>query len=608
MSGIPHPEHPSPTCRRDDWLCLNGDWEFESDRGDSGLERGLLKRPLAGRITVPFCPESDLSGVGDRDFHHAVWYRRRVVIPSSWAGRHAVLRFQAVDHEATVWVGEREVGRHRGGSTPFICRLAGTAGPGDEIVITVRARDPARGVQARGKQSQRYAPSGCHYPRVTGIWQTVWLEAVPEAHLGRPWFIPRLEDRLFHLVQPLQGARRASRVRARLTDGKGVVSEAETAASGLEARLTLAIPPERLQVWEVGCGRLYGTEVELVDAAGVVVDRIHGHAGLRSVAVDGDRFLINGRPVFQRLVLDQGWWPDGLLTAPDDAARERDIRLALDAGFNGARLHQKIFEERHLYHADRLGFICWGEFPDWGCTVHGLPPAPDTAFVSEWLDAIARDRGHPCLVGWCGINEEAVPISDRMDVLDVAERAMFLAAKLADGSRPVLDASGWCHRVAESDIYDAHDYDQDPASFRRRYAPGARPPQSPHMATLGPTDLPPHGQPYFVSEFGGIWWNPQARPDEASWGYGNRPASLEEFHARFAGLCRALLDSDHFGYCYTQLTDVFQEQNGIYAFDRSAKFDPARLRAAQAGPAGCEKADGQAPGATHLVNGVAARE
>lgn len=589
MTAIPHPEHPTPTCRRDDWLCLNGTWDFESDRGDSGLERGLLTRPLAGRITVPFCPESPLSGIGDQDYHHAVWYRRRVVIPAAWTGREAVLRFQAVDHETTVWVGDREVGRHRGGFTPFACPLAGIAGPGDEIVITVRARDPANGVQARGKQSRHYAPAGCHYPRVTGIWQTVWLEAVPAAHLGRPWFIPDLAGRRFHLVQPLHGLRPGLRLRARLLDTRGVVVESEAPALGLEERLVLDLPADRVQVWEVGQGRLYDTVVELVAADGTVVDRIHGHAGLRSVALDGDRFLINGRPVFQRLVLDQGWWPDGLLTAPDDAARERDIRLAMAAGFNGARLHQKVFEERHLYHADRLGFLCWGEFADWGCTERPLPPAPTVGFISEWLEALERDRGHPCLIGWCGINEAAERLGDRMGVLDDAERAMFLAAKLADGSRPVLDASGWSHRVRESDLYDVHDYEQDPAALRQRYAPGARPAQSPHVANLGTTDLPPGGQPYFVSEFGGIWWNPAAKAGEASWGYGDRPKTLEEFHQRFAGLCGALLDSGHFGYCYTQLTDVFQEQNGIYAFDRSAKFDAAHLRAAQAGPALCEK-------------------
>jgi hypothetical protein len=314
---------------------------------------------------------------------------------------------------------------------------------------------------------------------------------------------------------------------------------------------------------------------------------------LRSVAVAGKAVKINGRAVFQRLVLDQGYYPDGIMTAPTDDALSRDIGISIAAGFNGARLHQKVFEERFLYHADRLGYLVWGEFPDWGCGGHG--PEHDhqrtgPEYITQWLEELERDYSHPCIVGWCPLNETWQAYGDRITALDDVTRGMFLATKAIDGTRPVLDASGYSHRVPETDVYDSHDYEQDPAKFKARH--DALTAGKPYVNgdEKKPISIPWRGQPYFVSEFGGIWWNPDAKPGEDSWGYGQRPGKIEEFYARFEGLCDALLSNpDMFGYCYTQLTDVFQEQNGIYRFDRGAKFDVERLRSIQRKTAAIER-------------------
>jgi hypothetical protein len=310
--------------------------------------------------------------------------------------------------------------------------------------------------------------------------------------------------------------------------------------------------------------------------------------------------MLNGRPVFQRLVLDQGYYPDGILTAPTDAALENDIKLSLAAGFNGARLHQKVFEERFLHHADRLGYLVWGEFSDWGLGgkapvrlwqqgadgrieragnhVGGDFPA---SYVTQWLEALQRDFNHPCIVGWCPLNESESRRDERITTHDDVMRALFLATKLYDPTRPALDVSGYCHRLPEADIYDSHDYDQDPKTFAARHAGLAQGKPFFNETTLH-SSVPWNGQPYFVSEFGGIWWNPRARRGDASWGYGDRPKTLEEFYTRFEKLCGVLLDHPRmFGYCYTQLTDVYQEQNGIYFFDRKKKYDLKRIRAAQ---------------------------
>jgi beta-galactosidase/beta-glucuronidase len=603
-SDVPRSEYPRPQFVRTDaagtpqWLCLNGAWEFAFDHGDSGIERGMTGAEAAfpQRITVPFCPESPLSGIGHTDFLRAVWYRRTVTIPADWTGRDVLLHFNAVDYDATVWVRSArtggqavEVARHRGGFTPFTCELKGLVEPGQEATILLRARDYREGPQPRGKQSSRYAPYSCFYTRTTGIWQTVWMEPVSPVSLKRTRITPDVANGAFHLEQPLRlegGNPEGLRFRATLRDGDGVVVTAETGADhDFAPRLTLSVPGDRRRLWEIGDPHLYDLTLELVDASGAVLDRLESYAGLRSVAIHGKKVLLNGRTVFQRLVLDQGYYPDGVLTAPSDDALRADIELSQAAGFNGARLHQKVFEERFLYWADKLGYIVWGEFPDWGCRFSAHESdhqQPTASYITQWLEELERDYAHPSLVGWCGLNETWQPLHDRITQLDDVTRGMFLAAKAMDATRPVLDASGYSHRVAETDVYDSHDYDQNPVTFAERHA-GLRE-NKPFVNKHRDKDesLPYRGQPYFVSEFGGIWWNPAVQEGQDSWGYGERVKNIEEFYARFEGLCAALLDDQEmFGYCYTQLTDVWPEENGVYTFDRKPKFDNDRLRAVQ---------------------------
>jgi beta-galactosidase/beta-glucuronidase len=596
MSTVPRNEYPRPQFRREEWLCLNGEWQFEIDQGDSGLERGLLERSLERRITVPFCPEAPLSGVGEEDFLGAVWYRRDVTVPAGWAGREVVLHLQAVDYDATVWVNGTEVVRHRGGFTPFSADLRNIVAPGEVATVVVRARDTHDRPQPRGKQAQTYGPWGAIYKRTTGIWQSVWMEPVPTSHLGRTRITPDVEGACFLLQQPVRGVRRSMCVRAVLSDPDGPVAEAQASvAFDLSPSLRLAIPEERLRLWSPDAPFLYDLCIELVDD-GDVLDRVDSYAGLRGIAIDGNGVRLNGEIVFQRLVLDQGYYPDGIMTAPDDAALVRDIELSKAAGFNGARLHQKVFEERFLYHADRLGYLVWGEFGDWGCRGYGPSRGehqkPGSDYITQWLEALERDYSHPSIVGWCPLNETWQVIGDRITNLDDVTRGMFLAAKAMDSTRPVLDASGYSHRVPEADIYDSHDYTQDPDELRRRHAGLAD--GKPFVNQRGDLDwsIAYRGQPFFVSEFGGIWWNPEAAKDEDSWGYGERPKTIDEFYERFERLCAVLLDDPNmFAYCYTQLTDIYQEQNGIVRFDRSGKFDLERLRAVQTRTASIERRD-----------------
>ena len=608
MSNIPRNEYPRPQMQRKDWLCLNGSWEFEVDQGDSGLHRGLLTRSLAQTIQVPFCPESKLSGIENQDYLICVWYRKRVKIPTEWKADQILIHFQAVDYESTVWVSGEEVARHRGGFTPFSCKVDLSNLTADrEIEIVLRARDYDDLPQPRGKQARGFAGHGALYGRTTGIWQTVWMEPVPQIHLQRPRLTPVGSTESLQVVQPLSIPTEGHQVRFQiLVDGKEVASK--TLKTNADFTLQADIPLPTVRRWTIEDPFLYEVNVELRNTSDEVVDSYQSYFGFRTVSLDGKKFKLNGKTIFQRLVLDQGYYPDGLMTAPRDEDLVEDIRLSLEAGFNGARLHQKVFEERFLYHADRMGYLVWGEFGDWGAA--NLERFPhhqsfSASYITEWLEAIERDYSHPSIVGWCPLNETWEPIMEEMSQLDDITRGMFLATKAMDPTRPVLDTSGYSHRIHETDIYDCHDYTQDPEKFAEHHSHvGEGNPyqnewkvEGPHLRDYRGRPLkqrwstPYRGQPYFVSEFGGIWWNPEDEHRD-SWGYGERPKNIDEFYDRFEKLCTILLQNPlMFGYCYTQLTDIDQEQNGIYTYRRDIKFDMQRIRRVQTQIAAIEKLD-----------------
>jgi len=606
---VPRPEHPRPQLQRPAWLSLNGTWQFEIDQGDSGRERGLLERELSGTITVPFAPETEASGIGNHDFLSAVWYRRTLTVPADWDGLRPILRFEAVDHDATVWADGIEVARHRGGFTPFAADLSAVPGigPGSEVEIVVRARDPHDVPQARGKQSTWYHATHATYHRTTGIWQSVWLEGVPADEIRSLRILPSLAGRSFSVTAPLSRSTRGTRLEVIAAEPGGEeMTRAEVRADlDLAPALQLVIPEEAVRIWGPGAPELYTVTARLLTEDGTVLDEVRSYAGLRATSLREHEFRLNGEKVFQRLVLDQGYWEDTFMTSPTDEAMTTDIRLALEAGFNGARLHQKVFEQRMLFWADLHGYLIWGEFGDWG--ISGFGPTgdnqqPTASFIGQWIEAVERDLSHPSIIGWCPLNETHQVLHDRLTQLDDVTQAMYDATKLADPSRPVLDASGYSHRVRGADIYDSHSYEQNVERFRAEQSGLADGTPFANGIELGPDEmpfadgafsLPFAGQPYFVSEYGGIWWNAQEAREAAeaeragnnaaqSWGYGERVRSEEQLYERFEGLTRVLLkDPLMFGYCYTQMTDVFQEKNGVVDFERGRKLDLARLRGIQ---------------------------
>ncbi len=581
MMNLPRAEYPRPQFVREGWMNLNGEWQFEIDNGVSGRSRGLLTRPLEGKIIVPFCPESELSGVNNKDFMRAVWYKRTVTLPEAAQGKRVHLNFGAVDYRCEVWVNGASVGTHEGGYASFSLDITAAVKPG-ENEITVCAEDDTRdGMQPSGKQSDRFESYDCSYTRTTGIWQTVWMEWMSEDHFDQVFLTPDVENTSVH-------------IRARIHGGKGCAVKAEAAFAGenmgcAEAKVNggwaeMTVKLAQAHLWALGDGKLYDLKLTLC-RDGAETDKLDSYFGLRSIGFDGVKFLLNGKPVFQRLVLDQGFYPDGIYTAPTDEALRHDIELSMAMGFNGARLHEKVFEQRFLYWADRLGYLCWGEMANWGLDHSDI--AALNAFSKEWLQVVQRDYSAPCIIGWCPFNE-TWDQNGRRPNADVL-RMIYRITKAMDMTRPCIDTSGNYH--VETDIYDVHDYVQDPAEFARRYGPGTEPiferfPERQQYRTPG--------MPVFVSEYGGIRWTPEMLNVENDrkkvWGYGEAPRSEEEFLARYKGLTDALLDNpDHFAFCYTQLTDVEQEQNGLYTYHRQAKFDPAILHAINSRKAACEE-------------------
>ena len=574
-TAIPRPEHPRPQFVRTEWFNLNGTWDFCIDSGRSGRARGLVSgQPFSDSILVPFCPESALSGIGCLDFMPAVWYRRVFSLPEDWTVGRILLHFGAVDYEAEVWINGQAAGKHRGGYTPFTLDITERLQSGENTMTVCAEDDNRSGLQPRGKQSAQYHSHGCDYTRTTGIWQTVWLEHVPDRYIVSLKLFPDLDAGSVHLEAVFNTHLEGAELAAEASFAGRPVGSASVQVCGRQARLTVRL--SETHPWQVGDPALYDLTCSL--AGGSAPDRLTSYFGLRSVSWDGKAMLLNGKPLFQRLILDQGFYPDGIYTAPSDDELRRDIERSMALGFNGARLHQKIFEERFLYWADRLGYLVWGEHASWGLDISS--PAGLERFLPEWLEALNRDVSHPAIVGWCPFNETNI----RQDSQVLA--TVYAVTKALDPTRPVIDTSGYVHVV--TDIYDVHNYDQDVAAFTARFAP---------LAEGGPAwvNTPGQeqygGQPYFVSEFGGIWWNPR-QTDGKAWGYGNRPENEAAFLRRFRGLVDALLDNPAIcAFCYTQLTDVEQEVNGLYTYDRQVKFPPEQIRAIVSREAAIERQD-----------------
>lgn len=570
MKPIPRPEHPRPDRKRDTWLCLNGTWEFEIDNAKVGVYKKYYERSsLDSEITLPFCPESTLSGIANTDFMYSVWYRRNIDIPSEWSGKRILLHIDACDFLTTVYVNGKQVGLpHSGGYTSFALDITDALGESGNY-ITVHAEDNiSSGKQFAGKQSAQLYSAGCFYTRTTGIWQTVWLEAIETAHVKSYKAYANIARGEVGLDISVSDAALGGTLTVKASYQGKPMGEAVTTVTGNSAYVNIGLAETHL--WEPGQGRLYDLRFELEKDRRT--DILDGYFGLREVSLTREKGLqINGKRVFGRFVLDQGFYPDGIITAPSDEALLFDIKASMSCGFNGARLHQKVFEPRFLYHADRLGYMVWGETGNWGFN-HTMPENLADA-LPEWIEELERDFSHPSIIGWCPFNETWDQNGRRhcISLLD----AYYHITKAIDSTRPVVTASG-SYPTNYTDIHDVHDYVQDPEKFRANYAEIESGLIRDQLYRIAPDrQISKTYLPIFVSEYGGIKW--VTDKDDKAWGYGASVTTEDEFFARLEGLTDVLLENkDIFAFCYTQLTDVEQEQNGLLTYDREFKFAPEK--------------------------------
>ncbi len=590
--AVPRPEYPRPQFRRRAWTNLNGEWRFAFDDRDAGLAAGWQDLtaddlragapPFDRSIVVPFCYQSKLSGIGETAFHDVVWYAR--TFGHTPAGdERLLLHFGAVDYRATVWVNGTQVALHEGGHTPFSADVTDALAGEAENVVVVRAEDPSRDVTIpRGKQYWKEESEGIFYTRTTGIWQTVWLEPVNRRRIETLRLTPDVDTASVELEASVRGIEPGMGLRATVEfDGELVLEDTLGLRSSPVGRslplLRRGDAPDTPHLsewptpalWSPDEPNLYDLRLELLDEEGGVLDTVESYFGVRKIEVRNGKVLLNDRPLYQRLILDQGYFPEGILTAPTDEDLRRDVELAKEMGFNGARKHQKIEDPRWLYWADTMGFMVWGEMAN----AYQYGPDYVGRITAEWQEAVARDYNHPCIVAWVPMNESwGVPnlASDPLQTEHLL--AIYHLTRSLDPTRPVVSNDGWEHAV--TDLCTIHDYRGAEAIEKSYSTPESAVAADPAGRPVYITGYGHRGEPILITEFGGIAFE----GGSGGWGY-STVAGAEEFLESYEDLIQALLQSEPVqGFCYTQLTDVEQEVNGLLTYDRKPKAALEKIR------------------------------
>ncbi len=630
LSAPSYPSHvmddlfPRPLMRRKVWTSLNGEWEFSDNRDKLATNPAEVR--WNGKIEVPFSPETSASGVGDTGFYESVWYRRTWNATPLQAGQRLLLHFEAVDWRAIVWVNGRRVCQHEGGYTPFSADITDALVPGEvQEVIVCADDDPADLAKPRGKQDWKLESHSIWYPRTTGIWQSVWLETVPSTRIKSLHWSSNLERWEVGLEAEIHcddspsadsgNASQHLQLAVRLTTDEQVLADDSYAviADEVHRRVALSDPgiddSRNALLWSPASPVIIDAVLELKTHDGVVLDTVHSYTALRNVSAKGDRFLLNGKPLQLRLVLDQGYWPQSGLTAPDDTAFARDILLAKSLGFNGVRKHQKIESARFLYWADHLGLLVWEEMP----SAYRYTPQSIQRVTREWLEVLDRDRSHPCIVTWVPFNESwGVPDLPLVPDQRHYVRALYELTKALDPTRPVIGNDGW--EIVATDIVGIHDYDNVPERLGVRYGmqhveSGLFERERPGGRVLRFERHHKGALPIVLTEFGGIALSRPASPSAAetappiktaedvmspgsserdaatpaAWGY-SVSAHAADFLKQYSLLLETVRSLPALaGFCYTQFTDTYQEINGLLYADRTPKASPAAIALATSG-------------------------
>ena len=570
-------EYPRPQFVRENWINLNGEWEFSFD--NDTFDR---------RIIVPFAYQTRLSGINIQDYHDIVWYRRTFNVDENLSGKRLILHFGAVDYECDVWINGTHAINHIGGHTCFQVDITEFVRVGSNE-IKVRAKDDSFDLEKpRGKQYWGERSRNIFYTRTTGIWQTVWLETVNENHLARVWLTPDFDNFALEVEYELNGNLPAT-LETTLIAGDTELARHTTRTSENKGSFKINISQPANSRWDFNHDLIWTPErPNLIDVMfkviynGKVTDTVKSYFGMRKVSIENGRFMLNNLPYYQKLLLDQGYWEESLLTAPNDEAFVTDIRLAKEMGFNGVRKHQKIEDPRFFYHADKMGFLVWAEMP----AAYKYSRKYVQRITHEWTEQIFRDYNHPCIIVWTPLNESwGVPEIMNNKKQQSLSAALVYLTKSLDSTRPVISNDGWEHTC--SDIITIHDYEPDKQVLKEQYSDLEKIVTGLAQGRLViAQNWEYQGQPVMMTEFGGISYQ---KSNWEGWGYSSA-TSDEDFAKRYYAVVSAILESPVIqGFCYTQITDVEQEINGLLTYDRKPKIDPSIIRAINNGTWSPEK-------------------
>lgn len=565
-------EYPRPQFERSSWISLNGAWEFQFDDDQCGVhERWFTQKSLKQHIQVPFCYQSQLSGIGTSKFHDTVWYKRKFNVPASFEGKRILLHFGAVDYLAEVWVNGHFVVSHEGGHTPFQTDVTNVLVYGQENDVTVRVQDFSRDVTLpRGKQYWKEKSEKIFYTSTTGIWQSVWLEAVSPIYLQNVYYYPNIDRNEIGIRYVVGGWRESAEVRVRTE----ITFEGELMA---DDECLLAEPKQKRMIqlhdfndhgmgrwWSPDSPHLYDVKYTLT-VDGIIVDSVRSYFGMRKISVDNGKLCLNNRPFYMKAVLDQGYFPDGLLTAPSDDALRRDVELIKAMGFNGVRIHQKVEDPRFLHWCNKLGLVVWGE----AANAYAYSESYVKRFTKEWIDVIERDFNHPSIIVWVPLNESWGVPNIKVDRQQQQHAlAMYYTTKSLDPTRLVISNDGWEH--VKSDLCTIHDYEWRYGVLRERYGQVGTALDAPQKRDIYVLGFSYAGEPILVTEFGGISFQ---KSHWSGWGYSGA-TSEKDFVGRLTSVMKAVQESTLLqGYCYTQFTDVEQEINGLLTYDRKPKIE-----------------------------------
>lgn len=581
-------EYPRPQHVRDEWLNLNGEWSFCFDDEDTGVDnKWYATDELFDRtIQVPYVYQSKLSGINDQENHEIVWYKRQVDVPESFIGKEVLLHFGAVDYISDVYVNGQKVGSHKGGHTSFSFSISPFI-DSEKLIVTLRVFDPRKEESIpRGKQTWEDKPQSIWYTNSTGIWQTVWMEALSDRYVSAMCFTPDIDKGQVTCKSSFNKPVNGCELDYSISFKGEQVLKSRFEVTGTSHNVVFDLHQGSIfrtshhhngWHWTPEDPNLFDIEVRLIDQ-GNTIDKVSSYFGMRKVHTENGQVYLNNKPYYQKLVLDQGYWPESLMTAPSDDALKHDILISKEMGFNGCRKHQKVEDPRFLYWADQLGYLVWGE----SASAHFFDESAVPLVTNEWIEILERDYNHPSIVAW-------VPFNESWGINDVGRDsqqqhytlALYHLIHSLDETRPVISNDGW--EMTVTDLSAIHHYGHGEMDEKEKYerfkldlkTKEAILESNSANRSIYANGFSHQGEPVLLTEFGGIGYK---KDDQDGWGYSSVDND-EEFISEYKRVLAAVYESEVLaGYCYTQLYDVEQEINGLLTYNREPKVSVEKIR------------------------------